>query len=254
MQIIIAPARKMTTDTDSLPVHQLPQFLPQTRQILQAMRQLSYSEARHLWWNCSEKIARPNYHWLFAMDLEKQLTPALLAFTGLQYQYMGAGVFTDDQLSYLNRHLRILSGFYGLLRPDDGIVHYRLGMGDRLQVGVARNLYQFWGARLAQQLKRENSLVLNLASNEYAKAITAYPQEGLQVVTCRFGRIKERRFRQMTTRAKMARGRMVRFLAEQQADSIETVKQFHELHFHYHQELSTPTCLTFVETPSTTDK
>lgn len=247
MQIIIAPARKMTTDTDSLPVHQLPQFLPQTKQILQALRQLSYPEAHHLWWNCSEKIARPNYQWLFEMDLEKQLTPALLAFTGLQYQYMGAGVFTDHQLAYLNRHLRILSGFYGLLRPDDGVVHYRLGMGDRLQVGGTRNLYQFWGDRLARQLCQESSLVLNLASNEYAKAITAYPQAGLQLVTCRFGRVHNHRFRQMTTRAKMARGRMARFLAEQQATSIETVKQFHELNFRYHQELSSPACLTFVE-------
>ncbi|WP_366509547.1 peroxide stress protein YaaA [uncultured Limosilactobacillus sp.] len=91
MQIIIAPARKMTTDTDSLPVGQLPRFLPFTRQILKAMQQLSYQQARKLWWNCSERIARPNYRWLFELELTKQLTPALLAFTGLQYQYMGAG-------------------------------------------------------------------------------------------------------------------------------------------------------------------
>ena len=183
MQIIIAPARKMTTDTDSLPVGQLPLFLPFTRQILEAMRKLTYSQARQLWWNCSERIARPNYQWLFKLDLTRQLTPALLAFTGFQYQHMGAGVFTDEQLTYLNSHLRIVSGFYGLLCPNDGVVQYRLGMGDRLQVGSAKNLYQFWGDRLARQLATESNLVLNLASNEYSKAITSHPQSGLRIVT-----------------------------------------------------------------------
>lgn len=75
MQIIIAPARKMTTDTDSLSVGQLPRFLPFTRQILQAMQQLTYQQARKLWWNCSERIARPNYQCLFELELTKQLTP-----------------------------------------------------------------------------------------------------------------------------------------------------------------------------------
>lgn len=247
MQIIIAPARKMTTDTDSLPVGQLPLSLPFTRQILEAMRKLTYSQARQLWWNCSERIARPNYQWLFKLDLTRQLTPALLAFTGLQYQYMGAGVFTDEQLTYLNSHLRIVSGFYGLLRPNDGVVQYRLGMGDRLQVDSAKNLYQFWGDRLARQLATESNLVLNLASHEYSKAITSHPQSGLRIVTCRFGRLHDGRFRQVTTRAKMARGRMVRYLAEQAATSLETVKEFHELGFAYDKQRSTNDRLVFVE-------
>lgn len=247
MQIIIAPARKMTTDSDSLPIGQLPQFLPQTRLILRAMQQLSYPAARHLWWDCSEKIAKPNYRWLFEMKLTRQLTPALLAFTGLQYQYMGAGVFTDTQLAYLNRHLKIISGFYGILRPDDGIVQYRLGMGDRLKVGTAKNLYQFWNDRLARQLRHEDSLVLNLASREYSKAIIDFPQPGLQVVTVSFGKIHEGRFRSVTTRAKMARGRMVRFLAEHQASSLNIVKQFNELNFQYNEKLSSSTRLVFVQ-------
>lgn len=247
MQIIIAPARKMTTDTDSLSVGQLPRFLPFTRQILQAMQQLTYQQARKLWWNCSEHIARPNYQWLFELELTKQLTPALLAFTGLQYQYMGTGVFTDDQLAYLNSHLRIVSGFYGLLRPNDGVVQYRLGMGDRLQVGTAKNLYQFWGDRLARQLATESQLVLNLASNEYAKTITAYRQPGQRIVTCRFGRLRDGHFRQVTTRAKMARGRMVRYLAEHAATSLETVKNFCELGFAYDKQRSTNDQLVFVE-------
>lgn len=247
MQIIIAPARKMTIDTDSLPVGQLPQFLPETRQILTTLRGLTYQQAHRVWWNCSEKIARPNYRWLFEMDLTKQLTPALLAFTGLQYQYMAPGVFTTDQLAYVNSHLKILSGFYGLLRPDDGIVPYRLGMGDRLKVASAKNLYQFWGDRLARQLFTEDQVVLNLASQEYAKAVVPFQPINCRLVTCRFGKMKDGKFKQMTTRAKMARGRMVRFLTEHNATSIQTVKEFNELHFTYDPTCSSTDELVFIE-------
>ncbi len=120
-------------------------------------------------------------------------------------------------------------------------------MGDRLRVGTAKNLYQFWGDRLARQLATESQLVLNLASNEYSKAITAYPQPGLRIVTCRFGRLHDGHFRQVTTRAKMARGQMVRFLAEQAATSLATVKQFHELGFAYDKQRSTDDQLVFIE-------
>ncbi len=71
-----------------------------------------------------------NYQWLQQMDLQRNLTPAIIAFTGLQYQYMAPSVFSDDGLKYVQDNLRILSGFYGILRPFDGIIPYRLGMGD----------------------------------------------------------------------------------------------------------------------------
>ena len=246
MQIIIAPARRMTVDSDSLPVEQLPAMLDKTKEILAAFRQLSYDEAHRVWWNCSAKIAEPNYRWLFKMDLQRNLTPALLAFTGLQYQYMAPDVFTDDALTYVRQHLRILSGFYGVLRPFDGVVPYRLGLGDRLKVGTAKNLYQFWGDSIARQLSADDSLCLNLASHEYSKAVFAHQQAGQRIVTCVFDQVKGGKLKQATTRAKMARGRMVRFLAENNIRDLAGVKLFHDDGFTYAPEQSSENQLVFI--------
>lgn len=246
MQIIISPARRMKNDSDSLPVSQLPQYMDKTQQILAYMRSLSYSEIHQLWWNCSEKIAQPNYEWVHQMNLTKNLTPAIIAFTGLQYQYMAPDVFTDQELEYVENHLKIMSGFYGMLRPFDGIVQYRLGMGDRAHVAGTRNLYQFWGSQLADDLYHNNDLVLNLASQEYSKAIQPYVSESRKFVTCRFVENIDGKLKQKATLAKMARGNMVRYLASQQATSLKQVQEF-SLGYHYAAELSTPTIFTFLK-------
>lgn len=253
MKIIIAPARRMTIDTDSLPFQDLPRFLPQTKKIFEYMRSLSYDQCHWLWWNCSEKLARKNYRWLHQLDLTSQLTPAILAFTGLQYQYMLPDVFTDHAFDYVQNHLRILSGFYGLLRPLDGIVPYRLGMGDRAKVAGTKNLYQFWGSQLADALyDQPDQWVLNLASKEYSKAITPYLTtangQHRRMVTVIFGQIKaDGKVRQTTTRAKMARGRMVRYLAENDFTSVEAVKAFHDDGFAFDQSRSSNDQLVFIQ-------
>ncbi|MDD6431948.1 MAG: peroxide stress protein YaaA [Lactobacillaceae bacterium] len=247
MKIIISPARTMQVDTDSLPYQNLPQFLPQTRTILHWMRGLTYDELHRLWWNCSTKIAELNYRRIQEMDLTQRLTPAILAFRGLQYQYMAPDVFTDQGLEYIEHHLRILSGFYGLLRPFDGIVPYRLGMGDRAQVAGSSDLYHFWGDRLAEELYRDNSLVLNLASQEYARAVTPYLTGARHFVTCVFGEVIDGRVKQKATLAKMARGNMVRYLAENNITDLAGVRAFNVANYHYHREYSTSDRLTFIK-------
>lgn len=251
MKIIISPARRMTIDTDSLPYKDLPKFLPQTRQILTYMRQLTYEECHYLWWKCSEKLARSNYKWLQELNLEQQLTPAILAFTGLQYQYMLPDVFTDHAFDYVEKHLRILSGFYGILKPLDGIVPYRLGMGDRAHVNGSKNLYDFWDSKLADSLyDSDDEWVLNLASKEYSKAITDHlapaEKKKRKIVTCVFGQIKNGKVRQATTHAKMARGLMVRYLAEGNFQTIAAIKKFHDDHFLFDADRSDENNLVFI--------
>ena len=246
MQIIISPARRMQTDTDSFPPKQLPHYLTQTQQILDYLRTVSYPEIHHLWWDCSEKIARPNYEWVHRMDLKHRLTPAIIAFTGLQYQYMAPGVFDEQELEYVENHLKIMSGFYGMLRPFDGIVQYRLGMGDHVRVAGTKNLYQFWGPRLADDLYHNDDLVINLASQEYSKVIQPYVSAQRQFVTCRFVELVDGKPKQKATLAKMARGNMVRYLASQQATTVDQVQQFN-IGYHYEASLSTPTVLTFLK-------
>ena len=183
MKIIISPAKKMNVDADSLPIDSLPQFLPQTERLLAALQAMSPKKLQFLW-KCNDNLAQLNIERLKSMNLRQNLTPAILSYEGIQYRYMAPGVMTSGQLEYLREHLRILSGFYGLLRPFDGVTPYRLEMQVKLSVDGVKDLYAFWGDSLAKQL--EGDWVLNLASKEYSKAVTPYLPED-SVLTCIFG-------------------------------------------------------------------
>ena len=127
MKIIISPAKKMNINTDDMEVKTSPIFLERAIVLMEWIRGMSYEEAKKLW-GCNDKIAALNYERFQTMDLKRGLTPALLAYEGIQYQYMAPHVFEYDQWDYVEDHLRILSGFYGILRPLDGVVPYRLEM------------------------------------------------------------------------------------------------------------------------------
>ena len=239
MKIIISPARKMKSDPDSLPYDALPQYLEQRQEILKWLNTLTFKQLHQLWWNCSERLAQTNYRRVKGMNLTDNLTPAVLAFQGLQYQYIGAGVMTEHQLRYLQEHLRILSGLYGILKPFDGISQYRLGMGDRATVNHTKNLYEFWGDRLYQELFRDNQLVINLASNEYSKAIKPFLRPQDRMITCIFGEEINGKIKQKATLAKMARGNMVRFLTEINAAKSSDLKGFSVGGYQFRADLST---------------
>lgn len=120
MKLIISPAKKMNQREDELEISGMPPFMEQTGQILQYMRGLTRGEAQKLW-KCNDSIADLNYERFLHMDLNSRLTPAILSYEGIQYQYMAPSVFQSGELDYIQNHLRILSGFYGILRPLDGI-------------------------------------------------------------------------------------------------------------------------------------
>ena len=140
MRIIISPAKKMNVDTDSLPVRDLPAFLEQTEVLCKALQSKSPEELQKLW-KCNDQITALNIERLRQMDLRRNLTPAVLAYEGIQYRYMAPGVFTNQEHDYIQEHLRILSGFYGVLRPFDGVTPYRLEMQAKLKTRKAKDLY-----------------------------------------------------------------------------------------------------------------
>lgn len=246
MRIIISPAKKMLVDTDSLPHHTLPQFLPETQRLLNTLQQLDYRKAKTLW-QCSDAIAAQQYSALQQANLTHRLTPALYAYSGIQYTYMAPSVFSSTQLDYVNRHLRILSGFYGLLRPFDGVVPYRLEMQARLAVGKHRTLYDFWGSKLAKQLAGECECIVNLASKEYSKAIEPWLPAGKKMVTCTFAELSGEKLVQKGTMCKMARGEMVRFMAEEHITESGQLTQFNRLGYHYSPAHSNQNTLTFIK-------
>ena len=151
---------------------------------------------------------------------------------------MAPGVMEASHLDYLREHLRILSGFYGLLRPFDGVTPYRLEMQARLETDGCRDLYQFWGDRLARQLASETDLVLNLASKEYSRAVEPYLPETVRFITCTFGERKDGKVIEKGTMCKMARGQMVRWLAENSITDAAGIRAFDQLDYRFQPDLS----------------
>lgn len=247
MRLLISPAKKMKVDTDTLGFSALPVFLERTAGLMRALQGLTLREAQALW-RCSERLAGQNYERLRTMDLERSLTPAILAYEGLQYQHMAPVVFTEDALCYAQEHLRILSGFYGVLRPLDGIVPYRLEMQAALSVDGKKDLYEFWGGTLYEALQEGNAdgIIVNLASKEYARAVEPYRKPGDLFLTVVFAERCDGKLRQKGTCAKMARGEMVRFLAETRASSPEAMKDFSALDYRYQESCSDGDTWVFV--------
>ena len=237
MRIIISPAKKMVVDTDSFTVDGLPVFLEQTERLKAALQGMSPAELQALW-KCNDAIAKLNVERLSAMDLRRRLTPAIVSYEGIQYQYMAPGVMETAQLDYLREHLRILSGFYGLLRPFDGVTPYRLEMQAKLSVDGHRDLYDFWGDTLAQLLAAETDFVLNLASKEYSRAVEPHLPKSVRFLTCTFGEWKDGKVIEKGTMCKMARGQMVRWLAENNVTNWADIRAFDQLGYRFQPELS----------------
>ncbi len=144
MKIILSPAKKMIVDTDNLAPVELPVYIDKTTEVLNWMKSKSKEELKAIW-KCNDKIAEQNFNRLENMDLYNRLTPAVLAYEGIAFQYMAPSVFEIQQFEYLQNHLRILSAFYGILKPMDGVTPYRLEMQAKVGIGDAKNLYEYWG-------------------------------------------------------------------------------------------------------------
>ncbi len=237
MRIIISPAKKMNVDMDSFPYRDLPVFLTNTEELCRKLQSMSYEELKKLW-KCNDQIAELNVRRLLDMDLRRGLTPAVLAYEGIQYQYMAPGVFTEQEYSYVQDHLRILSGFYGILRPFDGVTPYRLEMQAKLKIGEYKDLYAYWGNRLAETLFAETSCIINLASKEYSICVSKYLPDSARFITCVFGEEKNGKIIEKGTMCKMARGEMVRFMAQNQINTPKQIRLFDRLNYRFDETRS----------------
>lgn len=245
MRIIISPAKKMRVDTDTFICRQVPVFLEKTEILKKWISSLSYDEQKKLW-ACSDKIAKENADRFAHMDLHLGLTPALLAYDGIQYTYMAPAVFEDGQFDYVQEHLRILSGFYGVVKALDGVVPYRLEMQARAEVDGYHNLYDFWGDDLYREVMDDSRLLINLASKEYSKCIEKYLQPEDIYITCIFGEPEGGKIVQKGVYAKMARGEMVRYLAGIQAEKPEQIKEFNWSGYCFDDDRSSETEYVFI--------
>lgn len=210
------------------------------------LKKMDFESLKALW-KCNEKIARENQERLRTYEMDKNLTCAVIAYEGIQYQYMAPMVLTNNGWKYAQEHLRILSGLYGILRPQDGVIPYRLEMQAKLKIGKYKDLYEFWGDRIYRELIKEDRVILNLASKEYSRSIEKYLEKDIRYITCIFGEKIQGKIKVKATKAKMARGEMVRWLSENQIEEPEKIKEFHGLDYRYREEYSSDTEFVFLE-------
>ena len=247
IQIIISPAKKMNICEEFPGTATTPVFAEQTDLLYQTLKQMSFEELQKLW-KCSEKLALQNTKRLCEFTPADAVTPAVLAYEGIQYQYLAPGIFSDTQWDYVNRHLNILSGFYGVLCPSDAVIPYRLEMQTKLETENATDLYHFWNNQLYQALycKFETDSpkeLINLASAEYSKAILPY--KNIRCITCIFGEEVNGKIKVKGTQAKIARGEMVRWMADQKIESVSDIREFKELGYRFSPSHSTEDTYTF---------
>lgn len=170
--------------------------------------------------------------------------PAILSYDGLAYKNLDADTLSDADLEYAQMHLRHLSALYGVLRPLDAIHPYRLEMGHRPK---GHNLYTFWGSKLRDDLYAQTDLVINLASNEYSRAVSKHLHKGDRFLTCEFLSERKGKLCCLAARAKMARGAMARYIIKQRVDRAEGLMDFDGLDFTFEPALSNEQVYTYIQ-------
>lgn len=246
MYILISPAKTLDFNTylSNLPSSQ-PFFKSEADKIaaiLSKKQPKDLSKLMHI----SDDLARLNYEryqqWKNLSD--QQLKEAVFAFKGDVYQGLDANTLMNEELQFAQKHLRILSGIYGLLKPLDKIAPHRLEMGTNLKVGKDVNLYAFWKLKIIKQISIEmkslnTNVLINLASNEYFKSINLKGTK-LEVISPVFKDNKNGEYKIISFYAKRARGLMTRHLIKEKATKKEALLSFVEEGYHYNDALSTP--------------
>ncbi len=244
MLAILSPAKSLDFENPSVTEKfTKPNFVDESSVLVKQLRQLSEQEIGDLM-SISENLSSLNKERYESWKPEfepNEAKQAVLAFKGDVYQGLEADQLSEGDLLYAQEHLRILSGLYGLLRPLDLIHPYRLEMGTKLKVNGYSNLYDFWGSQLTEALNKameqaNTSTLVNLASNEYFKAVKPKGING-EIITPVFKDEKNGKLKVISFYAKKARGQMARYLIENKIDTVDGLKGFNEGGYAYQEGL-----------------
>ncbi len=244
MIIVISPSKTLDFSPNPFHTHTTPRQLKQSQQLIDTAKQLSPEELADLM-KISEKLSQLNWKRYqdfkppFTLDNAKQ---ALLAFKGDVYGGIESETYNDDDFSFAQKHLRILSGLYGALKPLDLIQPYRLEMGTRLQNPQGKNLYEFWGTQVTELINLDladdpSPLLINLASNEYFKVIKPKTLK-TKILTLGFKENKAGIYKTIGIHAKRARGLMTNYIIKNRLTNPEQIKAFNSENYVYNESLS----------------
>lgn len=246
MFVLISPAKTLNEEAENrdLP-HSMPVFTKESAEIASYMKTLKPADLKALM-GISDKLADLNQErfekWQenFDVSVVKQ---SVLTFQGDVYQGLNAGTLSEDSLDFAQKHLRILSGLYGILRPMDKMQPYRLEMGTKMPFNGFKNLYDFWGSKITDYINEEqeklgsSAPLVNLASNEYFKVVKP-KQLNMEVITPVFKDFKTDKYKVISFFAKKARGLMARYIIENQITEVEKIKLFDVDGYSYNDNLS----------------
>lgn len=255
MLAIISPARKMKSlDKKDLSLTN-PSYLSYTEKIIKELKKLNPWELETVM-KINETLAEKTFFEIQSFDLSQKGTAALFSYYGLVYQNINPEIFNKKQLDYVDKHLRILSALYGILKPFDQIFPYRLEMQTKIKIN-SQNLYDFWNQLIYQQLYQENELIINLASEEYAKMVRKYLHKTNKWIDIEFQLSPQNRFSSFFQPAspkkipivwiKMARGQMIHYLVTNQIEDSEELKNFNWNGYQFEPSLSSEKKYVFLK-------
>ncbi len=247
MIAIVSPSKTMKEEPVKVKTT-CPRFLKDTELLVHEMKKYGVNDLKNLM-DISHDLATLNHDRFQNFD-EASEYPATYLFRGDVFKGVDVDTLSEDELDYLNDHLRILSGLYGVLRPLDQIKPHRLEMGTKLSTNRGKNLYSFWDDNVQKSLEEDSKdrILINLASKEYSKVIKAKTID-LQVIDVDFKEQRKGRYKIIAFYSKVARGEMARFMAKNKAKTIEDLKGFNYSGYAYNEKLSHEENLVFTREP-----
>ncbi len=251
MLILISPAKSLNFETPTqLKKFSQPDYLPQAEKLVKVLQNYSADELKSLMGISSDlaELNRERFLLWQKEALRKDCKQALTAFTGEVFRGINVSDFNDKDFDFAQTHLRILSGLYALLKPLDLIQAYRLEMGTKLEFNGYKNLYDFWGDTITEKinaLAKHGQPIVNLASNEYFKAVKSKKLKA-RIVTPVFKDYTKGKLKVVAVYAKNARGQMVRYAVKNRITDVEQLKLFDVNGYEFHDGLSDENTWVFV--------
>ena len=253
MIIVLSPAKTLDYDFESNNKHSVPSFLGQSSKLINQLKQKEPKDIASLM-GLSDKLATLNFDryqsWTASKKASNDSKPSMLVFKGDVYQGLQAEDLTNRELDFAQKHIRILSGLYGILRPLDLMKPYRLEMGTKLETSEGKNLYEFWGNKIQknvlEELKKQKSdLLINLASKEYFSVLGKMPED-VNIVSPTFKDYKNGKYKIISFYAKKARGLMARWIIQNKVKDFEDLANFNVEGYKYSKAESTATTPVFL--------
>ena len=219
-------------------------FTKETKEIINELKKLTPWDIQSIM-KVNEKIAFQSYAYFQDFNFDEEGVCGILAYDGLVFKNIKAEDFTQEDFNFANNHVRILDAFYGIVNPLDGVLPYRLEMQYKININD-KNLYKFWGDKLYKKLYSEDKVIINLASEEYAKAVRGFLDKDDIFIDIDFKIHKDGKLKTMATYAKMARGQMIKYIIENKIDNPEDLKDFTFNGYKFDHNLSTNKKYVFI--------